>query len=130
MNPLKACEACELCETGFVRHRLQPHGGEFALGDDIFVKQMMLDEAGMLVPQHAHRYDHTSMLAVGRIHAWADQQDLGEFKAPAAIFIKKGVKHTFLSLEDNVVIYCIHNVSRSGEIEIAEEHQLVSHEEK
>ena len=122
---MKACEACELCETGFVRHRLQPHGEDFTLADDIMVKQMVLDEAGMLVPQHAHRYDHTSMLAVGRINIWADGVDYGERVAPCPIFIKAGVKHTFLSLEAGTVIYCIHNTNRSGEIEIAEEHRLV-----
>jgi hypothetical protein len=33
--------------------------------------------------------------------------------------------HTFLTLEDNTVILCIHNVSRTGDIEVTRENNMV-----
>lgn len=123
------CADCGICLPGgpveYVRHPVQPVGRDFALADGIAIKQMALPAAGMLVPQHSHRYDHTSMLAVGAVQVWADNQDLGRFDAPCPIFIKAGVKHTVLSLEANTVIYCIHRVDRTGSIEVLEEHHLV-----
>ena len=41
----------------------QPYGVEIKMADGIFVKQMVLSRAGTMVPQHAHDYDHLSMLA-------------------------------------------------------------------
>jgi len=99
---------------------------EFAIDDSIFIKQMLLERAGTYVPQHSHKYDHTSMLAVGSLRAWKDGALLGDFKAPVPISIKAGCKHTFMSLEPNTVVYCIHNISREGYAEIQEEHEHVS----
>lgn len=106
-----SCEACEICE--------QPPLWEHTSVDGVFIKQMFLKDAGTIVPQHAHVYDHTSMLAVGKIRAWADDELLGEFEAPMPIFIKAKVKHTFLSLVPGTLIYCIHRDMR-----IYAEHQL------
>ena len=112
-----SCEVCEIC---------QPSIWEHTSVDGVFIKQMYLKDAGTLIPQHAHQYDHTSMLAKGRIRAWADGELMGEFEAPYPIFIKAKVKHRFLSLEPDTLIYCIHNVSRTGSIQIHAEHQLDS----
>ena len=121
------CADCNLCDEGptYARHPVQPIGRDFALADGIHVKQMVLPKKGMVVPQHSHRYDHTTMLAHGSVHIFAGDEDLGYRKAPCPIFIHKGVKHLFLSLEDNTVLYCIHNIRRSGAIEVAEEHHIV-----
>ena len=69
---------------------------------------MYLKDSGTIIPQHAHAYDHTSMLAKGSIRAWADDVLLGEFEAPYPMFIRAHVKHTFMSLENDTLIYCIH----------------------
>lgn len=103
----------------------QPHGVEIHMADDVFIKQMVIPRAGTFVPQHSHNYDHTSMLAVGSVRAWVDGVLKGDFQAPTGILIEAGTKHTFMALEDNTVLYCIHNVSRTGLIEIDEEHQIV-----
>lgn len=103
----------------------QPYGVEIRSTDDIFVKQMVIPKSGTIVPQHSHAYDHLSMLAVGSVRVWEDGEDKGVVKAPAGITIKSGVKHTFMSLEDNTIIYCIHNIARSGDVEILEEHQII-----
>lgn len=96
---------------------------EFYSADDVFVKVMHLPEAGLLVPQHSHEYSHLSMLAVGSVRVWRDDVLLGDFHSPAGIEIEAKCKHRFLSLEPSI-IYCIHNVSRTGKYEFLEEHQL------
>jgi quercetin dioxygenase-like cupin family protein len=112
-----SCDACELCVE-------QPPDWEHLSVDGIAIKQMYLKQAGTMVPQHAHRYDHTSMLATGSIRMWKEGQFIADFTAPCPIFIKRGIKHTFQSLEDHTLIYCIHNASRLGRIEIVAEHQF------
>ena len=102
----------------------QPPDVSFACEDGIFVKQMYLRDTGTMVPQHAHEYDHVSMLAVGSVRVWADGIFVGDYKAPRPITIRARVKHTFLTLEPNTTIYCIHNISRMGEVEVHAEHQL------
>lgn len=103
----------------------QPESVEIKIADGIFVKSMQVHSAGTFVPTHAHEHDHLSMLAVGRVRVWADGEAIGEFSAPAGIMIKAGVKHAFETLVDAVLIYCIHNIERAGEVEIAAEHVLV-----
>lgn len=102
----------------------QPPDISFAEEDGIFIKQMYLREALTAVPQHAHEYDHVSMLAVGSVRVWTDGKLIGDFKAPQPIVIKAKSKHTFLSLEPGTLIYCIHNISRSGKVDIHAEHEI------
>lgn len=97
---------------------------EFTIQDGIFIKQMFLAKAGIYVPQHSHKYEHASMLASGSIRVWQDEKLIGDFKAPLPINIPAGCKHTFLSLEDNTVVYCIHRTDRFGEVEVQEEATL------
>lgn len=112
-----SCEVCELCIE-------QPPFWEHTSIDGVFVKQMLLAAKGTMVPQHAHAYDHTSMLATGAVRMWEDEKLIGDFRAPYPLFIKAKVKHTFQSLEPNTLIYCIHNVHRTGTVQIYEEHQF------
>lgn len=95
---------------------------EFTAGG-IFVKQMAIAKAGTAIPQHSHAYDHMSMLAAGSVRVWKDGVFDAEYTAPTGIFITAGVKHAFLSLEDNTVIYCVHKL-HSDRVEILEEHQF------
>lgn len=111
------CKSCDLCIE-------QPPNWEHKSPDGVFIKQMFLRHQFTLVPQHAHAYDHTSMLATGSVRAWADGVLLGDYAAPCPIFIKAKVKHTFQSLEPDTLIYCIHNISRTGDVEIQERHEL------
>lgn len=113
------------CKNCFERAIDQPPVVEIHMADDIFIKQMLITKAGTYIPQHSHAYDHTSMLAVGSVRVWVDGIIKGDFKAPTGILIEKGTKHTFLSLEDNTIVYCIHNLMRSDAVEVLEEHHLV-----
>ena len=98
----------------------QPPVVEIKMADGVFIKQMLIETAGTYIPQHSHSYDHTSMLAVGSVRLWKDGLWVGDFTAPAGITIVAGVAHTFMALEDKTIVYCIHNVSRSGEVDIME----------
>jgi quercetin dioxygenase-like cupin family protein len=102
----------------------QPSSVEIRLAPGLFVKSMSCAEVGMLIPQHAHSFDHLSMLAVGRVLVWADGECLGPFEAPAGILIKANVRHLFKTLTPNVLIYCIHRVGEDGEPAIEAEHHL------
>lgn len=82
---------------------------EFHCADDVFIKQMVLEARGTLVGQHAHTYDHTSMLAAGAVRVWADDECLGDFTAPTGVFIAANRKHRMQALVDGTVMYCIHN---------------------
>lgn len=103
----------------------QPIRTDFEMVDGIAVVSWLVEKAGTVMPQHSHSYPHISQLAVGKVRVWKDREFLGEFAAPAQIVIEAHTKHTFETLADHTHILCIHNVSRHGEIEIAEEHQIV-----
>jgi uncharacterized RmlC-like cupin family protein len=98
---------------------------EFTIQDGIFIKQLLLASKGTFVPQHSHKYEHASMLASGSIRVWQDDELKGDFKAPIPISIPAGCKHTFMSLEDNTVVYCIHRTDRFDDVEIKEHHETV-----
>lgn len=95
----------------------QPPVVEIKMADGIFIKQMLIARAGTYIPQHVHKYDHTSMLAVGRVRIWKDGVFDGDYTAPTGILIAAGVAHMFMALVDGTIVYCIHNVSRTGDVE-------------
>lgn len=98
----------------FVRHPDQPTTTDIKLAGGIFLKSTQFRHAGMIAPQHAHRYDHISYVASGAVHVAVDGVTLGEFTAPSSIVIKAGVMHIFTTLAPDTVILCIHNTDRSG----------------
>lgn len=116
---------CSACGISFVAHPDQPIRADFFSQDGVQVVQMHIPKAETYVPTHAHKYDHLSMLASGSVRFWQDGKLLGDFKAPHGFNIPKAVKHMFMSLEDNTVMYCCHNAMRRGEIEVLSEHHLV-----
>lgn len=97
---------------------------EFHLADNVFVKSGLFKSAGSVIPQHSHTYEHNTFLATGSLLAWCDGVFMGEFHAPCAILIKAECKHTFETLEDNTLIYCIHNIAHSGDVDVHELHEL------
>jgi hypothetical protein len=122
-----SCDSCP-AHCDIVPLADQPPSAEFITPDGVFIKEMLLPVAELYVQQHAQEYAHTSLLACGSVRVWAGKDGTSEdFHAPAPIEIAAGVKHTFMSLEDNTVIYCIHNVSRTaGQVQVRDEHQFGS----
>lgn len=82
---------------------------EIKICDNIFVKSMHFVGKHQLVPQHSHNYAHLSMIAVGSVRVWRDEELLGDFVAPRGVMIEAHAKHQFLTLTDETLIYCIHN---------------------
>lgn len=103
----------------------QPVGGvEYSTADGVNIMQITVPLANTIIPQHSHEYDHTTLVTSGSVIVWAGDKNLGEYKAPNMVFIKANVKHAFKTLEDNTSLYCIHNISRTGEVEVKEENSL------
>jgi quercetin dioxygenase-like cupin family protein len=70
-------------------------------------------QAGDREEGHAHCFDHLTLLASGKIRI-AALGKFNDFTAPHHIFIKAGVEHELLALEDNTTVHCIHAI-RDGE---------------
>jgi quercetin dioxygenase-like cupin family protein len=102
----------------------QPITVEIKMADGIFIKSHHVKKADTYLPQHSHTYDHTSMIARGSVRVWKNGWHIGDFVAPKGIIIEANTKHIFVTLEDDTIIYCIHNISRTGEIDIHEENNL------
>lgn len=72
-----------------------------------WVKQMIFEKAGDVQTGHAHLFDHQTLLAAGSVEVWANGETT-KFVAPTIIYIKAGVRHGMIALEDGTVVYCIH----------------------
>lgn len=90
---------------------------DLVLHDGIMTKVIHLKSANTYIPQHSHKYDHSTVLASGSVRGWKDGKLLGDFSATVPIFIEAGHQHTFMSLEDNTVVLCIHRIDRTGDVE-------------
>lgn len=99
--------------------------GEIYTADGIFIKENRAPKAGMLAPQHAHVWDHTTLLTKGRFRVWRDGvMDPKIYEAPCGIFIKAGVKHAFLALDDDTTAYCIHNLHGKKAVSVLAKHDM------
>lgn len=97
---------------------LQPEDIQFYFEDGVFVKQLSLERVGYCIPGHKHEFSHTSMLAKGSVRMWRDGQFVGDFHAPTGIKVDAGAFHMFMALEDNTLLFCIHNTHGFPEEEL------------
>lgn len=88
------------------------------LADGVFVRRMFMPQAHTCIQQHLHCHDHTTMVATGSVDVWIDGEYRGSVHAPSGLFIKAATAHLFETLEPNTTLYCIHNTSRTGEVEL------------
>jgi len=117
-----------------VKVQLQPHGlpietpqpyeTDTVTADGVFVKQISVRNAGTMLPQHSHLYDHTTLVAKGAVFVWKDGVLDKQYRAPAMLLIKAGVKHLFQTLTDDTVLYCVHNVLHPKVAEVLAKHDL------
>ena len=124
---MKPCDTCDGAIEGKCLSVLaeQPSVREFS-ADGIFVAQICIAKSGTLTPQHSHSYDHMTFLAKGIVNVYRADALMEHIQAPSFIMIPAYTKHLFETLVDDVILLCIHNISRSGKIVVAEEHQLVT----
>jgi hypothetical protein len=72
----------------------------------VYAKEVIIDD-GFEVQQHAHTFDHMSVLVEGCAIIW--QGDVQEtYYAPAVIEIKAGIEHSVQAVNGRVVWLCIH----------------------
>jgi len=103
----------------------QPPVVEWVEADGLFIKQLFIAKEGTIIPQHAHVFDHVSLVAVGAIRVWKDDVLAGDVVAPTPVFIAAGVKHKFMALEPNTLIFCCHNLKGEAAVKILAEHDLL-----
>lgn len=88
----------------------------------VYAREMSLAKDHYAV-SHAHKYDHMSILASGKVIV--EVEGIEKFyAAPSCIEIKAGEKHKITALED-VVWFCIHateetNIDNIDEVLIGE----------
>lgn len=89
---------------------------DIQIADNVFVRMFCMKKAGTTYGGHSHTFDHTSLLARGRLLMKHDKNGGGEkeFVAPCLIVVTKGVEHSFTALEDNTTFCCIHAI-RDGD---------------
>ena len=99
---------------------------EFHTDDDIYVRFVAVRDAQMALPQHSHQYGHHTFLAHGAVSVWKNGELWHErLEAPAMIYIERGVKHGFLTLEPGTTLCCIHNLHGKEMVSVLEEHDLL-----
>lgn len=86
---------------------------DLKLVDNVFVKMHHFYDAGGTHQGHAHKFDHITLLASGKVLMKHDNGEQ-EFTAPHLIVTPKGVTHQFTALEPNTVFCCIHAI-RDGD---------------
>jgi quercetin dioxygenase-like cupin family protein len=80
---------------------------------NVWVKQMLFANKGDIHAGHIHTFDHQTLLAKGSVEVLANGVAT-VFTAPTIIFIRAGVQHGMVAMEDATVVYCIHPL-RDGE---------------
>ena len=80
---------------------------------NLWVFEVLLEEAGIAKPKHRHEFDHLHLIVKGKaeliIFDDNDKEVHSEvFTAPQWVKIPKMQVHTFVALEDDTVGYCIH----------------------
>ncbi len=96
MNPLKTTRL-EVQPDDFFRHC-----------GNVFIKRMYLEKRGHACIGHSHKHDHISLLAHGSVLVKSEAADRA-FKAPAFIDVPAGAHHQFVALEDETVLFCVHD---------------------
>lgn len=96
-----------------------PDTTDILFADGVFIKKNTFARAGVRAIQHSHAYEHVSVIASGRVRVRVNGNLVGEFAAGDIVRISAQSQHVFDILEDGTTILCIHNASRTGEIELA-----------
>ena len=122
---MKPCDTCDAARDGrcYAIAERQPVVHEFS-ADGVWAAHITVSDAGTILPQHAHTFDHLTILASGSVRVSRSDAESIEYTAPAGILIPAGVKHLFETLTPDVVLACIHNTARTGRVEISEEHRI------
>ena len=96
---------------------------DFQTCDGMWIKQISVPVAGTILPQHVHKYDHTTLLARGSVILYSGTE-MELFRAPAIMLIRAGVPHEFQTKEPDTLLYCLHNLHGEAAIALLREHDV------
>jgi quercetin dioxygenase-like cupin family protein len=96
---------------------------EHHFGGGVYAKETIIP-AGVILQQHAHTYDHLSILASGKA-AVTNGETVTEYTGPACITIKAGIPHGVLAVTD-IVWFCVHATNETDAEHI--DHALIQGE--
>ena len=101
---------------------------DFQTVDGMFIKQISIPRRGTLLPQHIHKYDHSTLLAKGKIILWRGPKggirQCSLHVAPEILQISANCWHEFQTQTDNCLLFCLHNLKGAAGVELIEEHDL------
>ena len=90
-------------------------GTKHHFSSGLYAKEMKIP-AGYVAGTHAHKYDHLSILATGKVVLHRDGVKT-IFTAPACITVEAGVHHMIEAIED-AVWFCLHATEETDETKI------------
>lgn len=118
---MKFSAADEPTLAPFAAHDRWPTVTKFrAEADGIEVRHILIHKAGHGIREHKHKFAHLTVVSAGAMRAWLDGVLQGDIYAPGSLYVGAGVRHTLMALADDTALQCVHNISRSGEIELAD----------
>lgn len=99
---------------------------DFQTCDGMWIKQITVPKEGTILPQHLHKYDHSTLLAKGAVILYRGNgvRQIELFKAPAIITIRAGTLHEFQTKKPDTLLYCLHNLHGAAGIELLAEHDI------
>lgn len=101
---------------------------DFQTVDGMFIKQISIPRRGTLLPQHIHKYDHSTLLVKGKIILWRGPKggirQCSLHVAPEILQISANCWHEFQTQTDDCLLFCLHNLKGAAGVELIEEHDL------
>jgi mannose-6-phosphate isomerase-like protein (cupin superfamily) len=77
----------------------------------IYFRALLLPDKGDLVPQHAHDYDHVTLVCAGAVRMWVNGVWVEDIPAFRAVLVKAGAEHVFQALHPMTRLACVHNLA-------------------
>jgi hypothetical protein len=88
-----------------------------AYSHNVFVKMHQIENAGVQYKGHYHNYDHTTLVATGKVKVLfgeVPEAGLKEeeriYSAPSMFITRAFRRHTITTLEENTTFCCIHAI--------------------
>jgi quercetin dioxygenase-like cupin family protein len=82
----------------------------------IYFRSVLLEKAGVVIPQHVHDHDHATFVGSGRARVWIDGVWSGDYGAGWAVPIKAGCYHVFQSIEPMTRLTCVHDIESAESV--------------
>lgn len=89
---------------------------KISLVSNVWVKQMVFENAGDVNSGHDHLFDHQTLLAYGEVEVIVNGKSKS-FVAPTIIYIRAGQLHEIKATKAGTVCYCIHPIRDGDRVE-------------